>query len=79
MIRASTWATDVMAVSSKFHGHCIAWAMTHCRCSRVEARAFAEWAVVQYEAGRITHRTEFMKAWDGWGEWCTELHRMVKA
>ncbi len=79
MIRASTWATDVMAVSSKFHGHCIAWAMTHCRCSRIEARAFAEWAVLQYEAGRITHRTEFVKAWAGWREWCAELHTMVTA
>jgi len=68
-----------MAVSSKFAGHCIAWAMTNARCSRVEAVQFAEWAVVQYEAGRITHRTEFLKAWAGWGEWCSELHRMVAA
>jgi len=69
--------TDVMAVSSKFAGHCIAWAMTNTRCTRVEATAFAEWAMVQAATGRITPRTEFLAAWAGWGEWCTELHRMV--
>jgi len=68
-----------MAVSSKFHGHCISWAMTNTRCSRVEATQFAEWAMLQAAAGRITPRTEFMAAWDGWGEWCAELHRMVTA
>jgi len=71
--------TDVMAVSSKFAGHCIAWAMTNCRCSRVEATAFAEWAMLQAAAGRVTPRTEFLAAWDGWCEWCTELHTMVTA
>jgi len=79
MIRASTWVTDVMAVSSKFAGHCIAWAMTNTRCTRVEATAFAEWAMLQAAAGRVTPRTEFLAVWAGWGEWCTELHRMVTA
>jgi len=54
-----------MAVSSKFAGHCIAWAMTNTRCTRVEATAFAEWAMLQSDAGRVTPRTEFLAAWAG--------------
>jgi len=68
-----------MAVSSKFHGHCIAWAMTNVRCSRIEATAFAEWATAQAAVSRITPRTDSMAMCAGWGEWCTELHRMVTA
>jgi len=68
-----------MAVSSKFAGHCIAWTMTNTRCSQVEAVQFAEWAMLQAAAGRVIPRTEFLAAWGGWGEWCTELHRMVTA
>ncbi len=66
-----------MAVSSKFAGHCIAWAMTNTRCTRIEATAFAEWATDQSKAGRITSRTEFLACWAGWGEWCTEMYKMV--
>jgi len=77
--RLLTSVSDVMAVSQKFSEHCIAWAMTHCRCSRIEATAFADWVMLQAANGRITPRTEFLACWAGWGEWCTELHRMVTA
>ena len=67
------------AMSGKFSEHCIAWAMTNRGCSRVEAIQFAEWAMEQAAARRITTRIEFLAVWDGWGEWCAELHRMVTA
>ncbi len=67
------------AMSGKFSEHCIAWAMTNCRCSRIEATQFAEWAMDQAAARRITTRTEFMAVWAGWREWCAEMHRMVTA
>jgi len=67
------------AMSGKFSEHCIAWAITNRGCSRVEATQFAEWAMEQAAARRITTRIEFLAVWAGWCELRGELHRMVTA
>lgn len=69
----------MMALSRTFAAHCSSWALSHTHCTQIEARAFGEWATLQATAGRITQRTEFLAAWAGWRQWCTELHTMVTA